>query len=220
LSNEFRTRLKYNKGALIALKPNLNDTVINSNTPVLIFQYNPETLTRTISTSITDEVSTIKDKKDSNIIITEIINLNLEFDSTDQLEQLNQNKDSVTNGLHPVLATLESIIYSQSENKKSKRPIIFFLWGPNRVIPVWVDQIQIVEEAFDPNLNPIRLKINLNMSVRILTESEKGSLEYIISSNQLDLKRKFKKLYKKEKINPQLLEKISNDINNFRGKSK
>jgi hypothetical protein len=39
------------------------------------------------------------------------------------------------------------------------------IWSKNRVVPVRLTEFSITEEAFDPNLNPIRAKINLGMRV-------------------------------------------------------
>ncbi|MFZ1842719.1 MAG: hypothetical protein WAU40_06095, partial [Nitrospira sp.] len=40
-----------------------------------------------------------------------------------------------------------------------------FVFGQNRVIPVRVTEFSVTEEAFDPNLNPIRAKVSLGMRV-------------------------------------------------------
>jgi hypothetical protein len=38
------------------------------------------------------------------------------------------------------------------------RRLVLFIWSKNRVVPVRVSEFSIVEEAFDPALNPIRAK--------------------------------------------------------------
>jgi hypothetical protein len=40
-----------------------------------------------------------------------------------------------------------------------------FVWSKSRVAPVRLTEFSITEEAFDPNLNPIRAKISLGMRV-------------------------------------------------------
>jgi hypothetical protein len=56
LSPEFPGRPKTVKGAIVELRPKSKGK-IDSNTPTFIFQYNPETLTRTISSLNNEEVS-------------------------------------------------------------------------------------------------------------------------------------------------------------------
>ena len=57
-----------------------------------------------------------------------------------------------------------------------------------RVLPVRLTDFSITEEAFDPNLNPIRAKISLGM--RVLTvndlgfEHKGGSLIYDVSATE------------------------------------
>jgi hypothetical protein len=46
-------------------------------------------------------------------------------------------------------------------------PFTLFIWGLKRVVPVRVTDLTITEEAFDPQLNPIRAKASL--SLRVLT---------------------------------------------------
>ena len=40
-----------------------------------------------------------------------------------------------------------------------------FIFGPRRIVPVRITEFSITEEAFDPNLNPIRAKVSLGMTV-------------------------------------------------------
>jgi hypothetical protein len=42
---------------------------------------------------------------------------------------------------------------------------VLFIWGKSRVVPVRVTEFSITEEAFDPNLNPIRAKVSLGLRV-------------------------------------------------------
>ncbi len=49
-----------------------------------------------------------------------------------------------------------------------------FAWGANRITPVRITDLEITEEAFDPNLNPIRAKVSLNM--RVLNINDVGFL--------------------------------------------
>jgi hypothetical protein len=44
-------------------------------------------------------------------------------------------------------------------------PMILFVWGPGRVLPVRLTSLSITEEAHDQLLNPIRAKVDLSLSV-------------------------------------------------------
>lgn len=221
MPSEFPGRPKTAKGAIVALRPDSKNQIFDSNTPTFIFQYNPETLTRTISSSNGLGVSLEEKKRDVDSI-AEVINLNLEFDFTDQLEQPNQHLDSVKNGLHPALAALESIMHSQSKTENSKPTVAVFLWGPNRIVPVWLDSLKVTEEAFDPNLNPIRVRIELSMRVRDLSELARGSSGYAICASHLGRRRMFTRLYSENGINREFFEQVSLSIQQYlaTGKSK
>ena len=196
------------------LRPN-SKGIIDSNTPTFIFQYNPETLRRTISSLNSEEVSKEEGKTPDSNSIVELINLNLEFDATDQLEQPNQHRDFAENGLHPTLAALESIMYSQSKTENPMPPVILFLWGPNRIIPVCLDSVKVTEDAFDPNLNPIRVRIELNMRVRNLSELKRGSSGYAICASHSDHRRMLTRLYTENRINRGLFKQVSRSIRQY-----
>lgn len=50
--------------------------------------------------------------------------------------------------------------------------LALFVWGKNRVVPVRVTDFSVTEEAFDPNLNPIRAKVSLGL--RVLSVDDLG----------------------------------------------
>jgi len=49
-----------------------------------------------------------------------------------------------------------------------------FVWSKSRITPVRITDIEITEEAFDPQLNPIRAKVALGM--RVLNVNDVGFL--------------------------------------------
>jgi hypothetical protein len=51
-------------------------------------------------------------------------------------------------------------------------PLTLLIWSKNRIVPVRLTDFSITEEAFDPNLNPIRAKISLGM--RVLSVDDLG----------------------------------------------
>src|SRR4029077_19750974 len=66
-----------------------------------------------------------------------------------------------------------------------------FIFGPRRIVPVRITEFSITEEAFDPNLNPIRAKVSLGMTVLTVDDlgfDQKGGgvfLAYFQAQRQL-----------------------------------
>lgn len=169
------------KGGIVLLNP-------DSGVPLQIvaLQYNPDTLSRTLQVQTIgpepgDRLEALRLKSPP----LETIKLEAEIDATDQLE----TADPVTArlGIHPQLAALEVMIYPTSvqlndNNSQSQRgvleiapmeaPLALFVWNQVRVLPVRLTEFSITEEAFDPNLNPIRAKVSLGM--RVLTVNDLG----------------------------------------------
>ena len=166
------------RGALLCI----DQAQANPVPEVIHFQYNPESLTRSLQTQAgetpTDTVTSEHFRLKGPPI--ETINLDLELDATDRLEHPDQNQDAVNMGIHPQLATLERILYPKSSQVISNAelasqgtleitapegPFTIFIWGQRRVLPVRITEFRITEEAYDPNLNPIRAKVSLGMRV-------------------------------------------------------
>jgi len=170
------------KGAIIGLDP------VNPLASVIIFQYNPDTLTRTITAQTAGS-----DNADKGEALRlkgppkETIKLDVEIDAADQLEQANPLATSM--GLYPTLASLEMLLYPKSaltianevlaavgiiEIIPPEAPMTLFVWGPKRTLPARLTEFTITEEAYDPNLNPIRAKVGL--SLRVLNYQDLGLL--------------------------------------------
>lgn len=154
------------KGALVSFD------LPNPQPAVIIFQYNPDTLSRTLEAQTGSEGSDALRIKGAPV---ETIKLDVELDATDQLEQ-----GGAVLGLHPQLAALEVLIYPKSslvvantallnagtiEILPPQAPFTLFIWGPKRVLPVRLTEFSISEEAYDPQLNPIRAKVSLGLRV-------------------------------------------------------
>ncbi len=170
------SRSKTVKGALVLVRSASKSSVSDLDPLSFIFQYNPEMLTHTFSSSDCEEVERQEKGQSAASKIVELINLNLELDATDPLIQPNLHQEIVEYGLHPSLAILESILLSQN----STSSIVLFTWGPNRSIPVSVENMRILEEVFDTKLNPIRVKIELAMRVLDISKFRKGSKGYTL----------------------------------------
>ncbi len=155
---------------------------------VIVLQYNPDTLTRTLQPEAIggesgDRLEALRLKGAP----VETIKLEAELDLTDQLEFPDQNPDAVQLGLHPQLAALETIVYPRSSDVQTnldlagmgtieiaptEAPLPLFVWSKNRIVPVRLTEFSITEEAFDTALNPIRAKISLGM--RVLNVNDLG----------------------------------------------
>jgi len=168
------------KGAIVGLDP------INPLASVVVFQYNPDTLTRTLTAQTTG--SSGGDRSEAMRLKgppQETIKLDIELDAADQLEQ--GSGIATTLGLSPALASLEMLLYPKSalvianevlaalgviEIIPPEAPLTLFIWGVKRVLPVRISSFSITEEAFDPALNPIRAKASVEM--RVLTYNDLG----------------------------------------------
>ena len=172
---------RVHKGAIIGLDP------FNPIASIIVFQYNPETMTRTLNARATsqegDAIEALRLKGPPE----ETIDLSVEIDATDQLEQV--QFPATTFGVSPTLASLEMLLYPKSalvianavllnagiiEVIPPEAPLTLFAWGPTRTLPVRLTRLTIHEEAFDPNLNPIRAKVDLGM--KVLSYYELGML--------------------------------------------
>ena len=64
-----------------------------------------------------------------------------------------------------VLANTALLALGTIEVIPPQAPFTLFIWGPKRVVPVRLTQFQIVEEAYDTGLNPIRARVTLGLRV-------------------------------------------------------
>lgn len=148
---------------------------------ILPFQYNPDTLTRSLQArGVSGEGGDRLEAQRLTGPPVETIRLEAEIDATDLLEFPNENPDAVDHGIHPHLAALETLIYPRSEelisNDKlasfgtleiapSEAPLTVFVWGKNRVVPILITDFSITEEAFDTQLNATRSRVSLTLRV-------------------------------------------------------
>jgi len=156
---------------------------------IIVLQYNPDTLSRTLQVQGVGESGDRSEALRLKGPPVETIKLEAEVDVTDQLElpQQGQNHLAVELGLHPQLAALETVVYPSSrqveesnllaklgtlEIAPAEAPLTLFIWSATRVLPVRVTELSITEEAFDPALNPIRAKISLGL--RVLNVNDLG----------------------------------------------
>jgi len=160
------------KGAIVSIDP--NSPVPN----VIPFQYNPDTLTRTLQANMSAKGGNPTEVLRLNGAPSETIKVNLEIDATDALERA--DPIAVTQGIYPQLSALEMLIYPRTssvigntslllsgtiEIVSPEAPLTLFIWGPSRVLPVQITGFSITEEGYDVMLNPIHAKVALDLKV-------------------------------------------------------
>ena len=176
---------KLTKGGLVLIAPETGATQ-----RVISFQYNPETLSRTlaiqgIGAESGDRVETLRLKGPP----VETIKIEIEIDATDHLGQTQPEQTAVEVGIFPELAALELIVYPTSaklqqdldlalsgklEIVPAEAPLALFVWSKNRILPIRLTEMTITEEMFDVALNPIRAKVSLGMRVLSINDLPVG----------------------------------------------
>ena len=147
---------------------------------IIALQYAPETLSRQIEAQAFEGEAARSQPLRLRAPAKETITLEATIDATDQLEFPDRNAVTVEAGIFPALCALETMLYpgaAQLERQNTlagsgafeiapaETPLALFVWSARRIVPVRLDSLQIVEEFFDPNLNPIRAKLSLTLKV-------------------------------------------------------
>ena len=148
------------------------------------FQYNPTTVKRSLK-----PVTAGGDSGDRSQAVRllgppqETISLEVELDATDPPQGVDALDTSF--GLGPQLAQLELLSFPASarvaldvallaagtiEIAPTLAPRLLFVWGHTRVQPVQITSFSISEEEFDPQLNPVRAVVSLEL--RVLTYAD------------------------------------------------
>jgi len=155
----------------------------------VVFQYNPDTMTRRLEPRNAKPDGEKGDVTRLSGPPKETITVSIEVDATDQLEQ--NDTLAMATGIGPTLAALELMLYPKSalvvanaimsalgtvEILPAEGPMILFVWGPTRVVPVQVTSLSITEEAHDTLLNPIRAKVELTLMVLSYNDLQTTSL--------------------------------------------
>ncbi|HET7215757.1 MAG TPA: hypothetical protein VJW77_11765 [Terriglobia bacterium] len=170
------------KGAIVSVDANSGIPVGTIN-----LQYNPDEITRSL------RPQSVGEEPDRSEVLRlkgppiETIKCSVEIDATDQLAAGDSN--TVSYGIQPQLSALELLVYPSSEVLIANEVLSFigtieilpmesaltlFVWSKTRVTPVRITDMDVTEEAFDPQLNPIRAKVSLGM--RVLNINDVGFL--------------------------------------------
>ena len=160
------------KGAIIGFD------LFNPVSSVVVFQYNPETVTRSLQVQSAGDDGDRSEAMRLQGAPVETIKMDVEIDATDQLEKAERFTTAL--GIHPQLAALEMLAYPKSalvitntvlmalgyrEIVPPIGPLTLLVWGLKRVLPVRLTDFSITEEAFDQALNPIQAKVSLGLRV-------------------------------------------------------
>ncbi len=200
MANGYKRSPKLLKGAFVELGEDPSNPAVN----IITFQYNPETMTRSlIPYSEKESGQGRKNKKAEPFDPDETIDLTLVVDAADELEEPEQHPETVKTGVSDRIAAVEMLMYPISDNisieediERTNIPVLLFVWGQGRILPVQITSFRVEEEAFSPTLFPIRAKVTVGLKVitepalkstgRKLSESEKMA----VTAYKLNLKNK------------------------------
>jgi hypothetical protein len=129
-----------------------------------------------------DDLIAIRDQQQVTVQ-EESISFEIRLDATDKLNE----GDTITEqfGITPQLSTLELMVHPKGESvlgglvddllglgesgfsftKKPNPPMILFIWGRKKVLPVNISSLNITETEFSTDLNPIRATASVSLTV-------------------------------------------------------
>lgn len=157
---------------------------------VIVLQYNPDTLSRTLQVQgagaeTGDRLDVLRLKGAP----VETIKVDAELDAADQLEHPDRFPQAAALGIHPALAALETCVYPASSRVQqnldlgllgtleilpAQTPLALFVWGAQRILPVRITELSVTEEAFTPDLNPLRARVSLGLRVLATNDVPRG----------------------------------------------
>lgn len=156
---------------------------------VVIFQFNPETITRTLSIPPRAVNATQRETSQAGEPAYERFTINASFSAAD--EHNTSNPVGILFGVGPQLAALEAMVYPVktpggilgvavdaigsllgSSGPSPTQPVprvqtprILFIWGTTRILPVIIESMTITEQIYDGNLNPIEAQAAIGLAV-------------------------------------------------------
>lgn len=122
---------------------------------ILAFQLNPATLSRALVVSALNEESTAEPRE----LITFALGLEATGPNASQL------------GIYPLLSALELVMYVPA----GPPPLILFVWGSRRVLPVRLIELQVKEQLFDATLTPTQAELAVTLQVLKKADLATGS---------------------------------------------
>jgi hypothetical protein len=143
---------------------------------IVVFQYNPDEVSRTVQPR--EGGGSGNESRRAWGAPSESVSMTVELDATDQLEAC--DPVAAATGILPALSVLEMLLHPSSgqiiantvllavgtvEILPPKPPTAILVWGPARVVPVKLTQLQITEQAYSPALVPIRASVEVGADV-------------------------------------------------------
>ena len=171
------------KGALVQLVKDIVGVVLPN---VVLFQYNPEKLSHTITPWNPQEVDQTQRGAQMPLVQPfnpkESFSLSLELDATDALEA--GNPVAIVEGVAPQLAALKKLTYpsrglfgdlvgsatalaggASCKVERATVPVVLFVWGPGRILPVRLTSFSVEETLYSPFLKPLHATVSLGLEV-------------------------------------------------------
>jgi hypothetical protein len=173
---------KFQKGGLVQLVETLGAPLPN----IVVFQYNPATMSRTLKPWNPLEVSQtdrgLPSPAAQPFDPEESITMEIELDASDGLED--DKATAKRFGIGDRIAALEKMLFpgdsplgqalalasslfgagAQPAERRTV-PVTFLVWGIGRIVPVRITRYTIEEQLFLPSLRPLQAKINLELQV-------------------------------------------------------
>jgi hypothetical protein len=185
---------KYLRGAFVQMTQSFGSTTPN----VIIFQYNPESLTHGWSPAEADQ----QHWQGANPLAvrglpTETFSFTLVMDANDAIGLL--DPVAISSGIYTRLSALEMLLFPTVGDQQSaslaalaterdststssdgsqqsqtvpagELPIVLFVWGGARIVPVRVSNLNITETLYDALLNPTHAEATV--SLQVLTKQD------------------------------------------------
>jgi len=175
------------RGALIEYGTDLIGPIPN----VVIFQFNPESLSRSLQIPQRPTGPTQRETTQAGQKTFEKISFKAHFSAANMLDE--DKALAKMFGIGPQLCALEKMVLPSSKIAgligealdavgealglgggddapaqpipREKYPRILFIWGLTRVLPVTIDSMTIAELEYDALLNPLRAEVDVQLSV-------------------------------------------------------
>jgi hypothetical protein len=227
MSTGYSRSPKLLKGVLVELSERFIGPIPN----IIMFQYNPESLKRTLEVWTPPPIPTGGngggDQQASDAEAParaqpqdppETFDLVLELDAADALEQPESHPVAFISGVADRIAAMEMLLYPQGESllgglvsavsgalggksggaaaepvPRGTVPVVLFVWGPGRIVPVRLTSFIVEEQAFSPLLYPIRAKVTVGLKIltdRDFPEPRTFSEDLAVASFQFTRKQK------------------------------
>jgi hypothetical protein len=158
---------------------------------VVLFQFNPESLTRSIQPPPRNTSATTRENTQAGEPPVERVTVNAVFSAADGLNVNNPLARGF--GVGPQLAALEKMVYPAGKLSnligqavdaigdaifggnsddaptqpipRESQPRILFIWGLTRIVPVLIESMVITEQQYDFLLNPVEAQVAIGLAV-------------------------------------------------------